>query len=224
MPHAPPPAPDSISAERRVPSWRQSKDSDKERLCAQDERDNALYASVLRNAVDGAMPLQDLYLEASRLGAQRPEEDLKREAQAYAQRLEYQYALHEGRAEEDNNGNPLWISLSLRERNDDGPIKVPGVLPSGADLAVPKDQISEKKDAKNNADESGLFGVIIRLLRRLTSKAQAPRQHPLKSQGVIPPPSPAPLRGFFRMLLLGAAMALGYYMLQRMGFLPGGKP
>lgn len=186
-----------------------------EALRAQDERDNALYAALLLRASDGGTSLEELYLDACRLASQQPREALREEAERYIRNLERRSRLYEQLAEQDSEGNPLWISLTLRERRDDGRVEAPGVLPSGLEVAVPKDHVTEKREEKD--PESGLFGLVVRLLRRLTRSGVKRPQSPLKSRGVVPPPDPSPMRGFFRMLLLGAAMALAWYVLQRYG-------
>lgn len=218
MPAHPPRRAAVPSAEDRYPAWRprtHSPESLRE-LAAAQEKELELLALIRRLSALENTPLEELYLHSSLLGGASDSEALKAEALAYAQRMRERAPLAAN--DFDAEGNPLWISLTLRERRDDGTIQARGVLPSDEESAAPRSFLQDSLE--KSRERSGLFGALIALLGRLTGLK---KEEPQKERAVRPKsagqktsdPKTSDLSGFIKMLLLGAVMALVWHYFGR---------
>lgn len=207
--------------------WRQRPATDEELACLREEarHEQARFERILEQANDKGVPLPDLFLLASRLENPKLGDEFVQEALR-----RYNRALEAGAApslgpQAAGQDNPAWITLTLPERG-----KLPSVLRF--------DETDKSKDDKAE-EHRGLFGLVIRLLQRLTGQKSAPpppvrlrhmaethsrqgREASAGRQGSEPrlPAKPGPLWGFVRMLLLGAALALIFHFLSRRGLVP----
>ncbi|MDR0339333.1 MAG: hypothetical protein LBH65_03550 [Desulfovibrio sp.] len=153
----------------------------------------AKYGLIMQNARDSRHLLRDLYLASLELAS--PETDTARladQADEYSRRLP---SLCDGCVpDEDSMGNPNWISLTVRERDYDGPIKAEGVLPDGKEKAAPLGFLDkDKPDAKAKG-----------------RKPPAPRGFLFFR----------PSSSLVRILFFGAALGVIYTFLSARGWLP----
>lgn len=176
-----------------------------------DDHEAALYARILADARREDSALENLYLQTLHLAFPRVDEARgRRETEAYARRLEgWSRSL-------DENGNPCWISLTLPERRDDQALRPEGVLPSESESAAPANRL--RGNANDGGEKNALFRAVDRLFTPFTGSKAAVTAKPGGAKGtLVPPIEPHPLRGFIRMLLLGAALALAFHFFLQKG-------
>lgn len=212
------------SVEDRYPPWRQrshSPESLRDLTDAQ-EREEELFALTRRLAALESSPLEELYLNVRLLGGASDCEALRPEAAAYAEKMRARAFDDPAQPDMDAEGNPLWISLTLRDRRDGGPVKAGSVLPGEDESAAPRTFLDQSLEKRR--ENSGLFGAVIALLGRLTGvKKEAPperRKSRPDERGqsrldAVDSASSSPLGGFIKMILLGAALALVWHFFGR---------
>ena len=164
-----------------------------------EERDRALFERIMSGARDQATPLRDLHAHADALTV--PGKTPATGAPA-------------GDAVEDcwtggmdSDGNPRWITLSVREpESEDGRIVPESVLPPPM---LPSPGTPEQQGRPQRA------GLLRTLLERLKGRPRSPSDFTLAHTRDI-----RPMRGFFRMLLVTAILGMLYYILSQRGWVP----
>lgn len=209
MPSPPPRRAAGLSSEENYPPWRPRTHNPQSlrQLADAQERELEIFASARRLAALENTPLEELYRQICLLGGASDSEVLPPEAAAYARSMRDRELAP--RRDVDAEGNPLWISLTLRERRDDGLIEVRGVLPGEAESAAPRTFIHDSRE--KGRERAGLFGALIAFLSRLAgAKEKTP---PEKGNGrrKAAKPELEALGGFVKMLLLGAVLALVWH-------------
>lgn len=204
------------AAEDRYPPWRQrshSPDSLRDLAEAQ-KREEELFALTQRLAALEDSSLEELYLHLRLLGGANDGEALGHEAAAYAESMRARALDGQGQPDMDAEGNPLWISLTLRDRRDGGPIQAGSVLPGEEESAAPRTFLEESREKRR--EHSGIFGAVIGFLSRLAGAGKKAPTEPRKSRSPAANSAPpSPLGGFVKMILLGAALALVWHFFVR---------
>jgi hypothetical protein len=188
------------------PHWRRQSRSPDElagRL-AEQEHEHQLFALILEKARREKVPIADLFLEASRFTNPGFSEQALLEALARHGRCLEENCAWEMDAQQNPDGNPSWITLTLPERGD-----LDSVL---------RRENNGQGETQDKEEHRGLFGLVIRLTQRLTGQRSTPRA--ARTRPADLPAKARPLWGFVRMLLLGAALALVYHFLVRRGLAP----
>lgn len=196
-----------------------------EALLRELEREAFMYAHILNQARDRDVPVCDLLADAVRLAYPHADEE---SVQRTVARCEQENALwREGL---DAEGNPRWISLTVRERRtQDDSIAPEGVLPTEDESAAPKEGVlSPARDGKeapiperNNMLFDGLEWLVRGILgTRKKPPSPLPHDGLRPRRGTLPPPRPQPLRGLLRMLLAGAILGAAYHFLALRGWVP----
>ena len=146
----------------------------------------------------------------------------------------------------DEDGNPLWISLADREKQEES-AEAQTVLPGGSENAAPRgtlrfDDATRKgmeggRKKEIPARENPLFNALDAVIRRVTNTPRQEAALPAEpcagrggrryggrydgrddGRGAWPPPKPRLLAGLVRMLALGACLAVIYHVMVLKGW------
>ena len=190
-------------------------------LMAEQERELEQFRRVLEDARNRDTALRDLFSGMIRLATPGVSEEERQRAAARCEEETLRWL-----DSMDEEGNPRWISLTLVDRRSEaGGIKPDNVLPDDQESAAPKDRLH--KDAEDSSEipkrENFLFSSLEFIVRRFKKDGKEDRPKPgdvYRGKGTLPPPSPRPMRSFFRMLVVSICLGVIYHILSRKGWVP----
>lgn len=175
---------------------------------AGEEREKELFSQIMSGAREQTTSLGELRARADALAVpekvMRPDEALSRAAGTVQSEEGWSNNL-------DESGNPRWLTLFPPERGSENDrIEPESVLPPS--LKIPPEKPDRQKDEPQQQQPAGLLqSLLVRL--RLRPPPPSDAIHPYTRRA-------RPMRGFFRMLLLAAILAMIYHIISQRGWVP----
>ncbi len=134
----------------------------------------------------------------------------------------------------DRDGNPAWISLSLPQREEEQESAAPkdalpeeSAAPSSSwgklPFSITSGKDSPRKNAGKHAPVAGSQSIAGRFFSKNPEQPDTPAARILRERegkGSLTPRKARPLRGFFRILLITAILAMIYHILAQQGWVP----
>ena len=189
------------------PSWEENTPTAREtrRILAEEEYQKDLFRRILSGARDQATSLGELHAGANALGA--PDQTDREPDPSSPETPE---AAPPWAADLDNSGNPRWITLSVQKEDPENDRIVPeSVLPEPVETSPAKPEQQEGGSRHKQAESPRSLLDRLNIPPRFKPEEKRPAGR-----------RPRPMRGFFRMLLLTAILAMFYHILAQRGWVP----
>lgn len=176
-------------------------------IFALEERESELFGRIMSSAREQTTPLSEIHGRTMDLAV--PEKVLPSNVSSPLEEKDATASEARWTGGMDGDGNPLWITLSVPERNPEEDRIVPeSVLPEP--IKKPQDKAKQKKQPPAPQRP----GLLQSLLWPFKDHSQsAPDKNAFVHR-------PRPMRNFFRMLLVTAILGMFYYILSRQGWVP----
>lgn len=175
---------------------------------AEEEYEKKLFGQIMSGAREQAIPLLELRARADALAV--PGNHMKaNDASPPAAGAGEKEANWSG--ELDISGNPRWITLSLPEREPEHDRITPeSVLPPS--LIITPEKPDQQKNEQRRQQPAGFLQSFLARLK-LRPQPASDNVHPYARRA-------RPMRGFFRMLLVTAILAMIYHVISLRGWVP----
>lgn len=170
-------------------------------------REEEGFSRLMEQARTEDVPMQTLFQEAMCLFSPGLKGD---DARTAASR--YEKNMRMWREGVDHEGNPLWISLTLSQRQDDEDgIRPESIFPKDAGSAA-----SKSKDKRDGPAVAKHRPLLVRVFQRFFGKKDDVSPG-ARGEAVSPP---RPVRRFSRLILVAVILALLYHICMQRGWVP----